>query len=228
MWLVMSDGNQTAPNKYEGPLYRTTGPGFNAQTFTPITSSNYTSVGNLAVTFSDANTGSMTYTVNGVAQTKPIARYIFATAPNCQLGGSAGSTPNYSDLWWRADGTESGWGVNLVHQGDILFATWFTYEAGGTASSPAKGMWLVMSNGNKTGDRRLQRRFAAHHGAESVRQRQSVQPEHGGTNDRRQCDVHIQRREQRHVQLHGQRSQPVQADPAAGLFVAGDDLQVAR
>ena len=37
MWLVMSDGNQTAPNKYEGPLYRTTGPGFNAQTFTPIT-----------------------------------------------------------------------------------------------------------------------------------------------------------------------------------------------
>ena len=151
MWLVMSDGNQTAPNKYEGALYRTTGPGFNAQTFTPITSSNYTSVGNLAVTFSDANTGSMTYTVNGVAQTKPIARYVFATAPNCQLGGSAGSTPNYSDLWWRADGTESGWGVNLVHQGDILFATWFTYEAGGTASSPAKGMWLVMSNGNKTG-----------------------------------------------------------------------------
>ena len=151
MWLVMSDGHQTGAGKYEGTLYRTTGPGFNAQTFTPIAQSNYTLVGNFAVTFSDSNTGSMTYTVNGVSQTKPIARYVFAAGTNCQMGGSAGATPNYSDLWWRAGGTESGWGVNIVHQGDILFATWFTYEAGGTASSPAKGMWLVMSNGNKTG-----------------------------------------------------------------------------
>jgi hypothetical protein len=151
MWLVMSDGHQTTPGKFEGTLYRTIGPGFNASTFTPISSSNYTLVGNFAVTFSDANTGSMTYTVNGVNQTKPIGRYVFVAGTNCQIGGTAGSTPNYTDLWWRADGTESGWGVNIVHQGDILFATWFTYEAGGTASSPAKGMWLVMSSLNKTG-----------------------------------------------------------------------------
>jgi hypothetical protein len=150
MWLVMSDGAQSSPGKFAGTLYRTTGPGFNEQTFTPITSSNYTLVGNLTVTFSDANTGSMTTTVNNVTQTRPIGRFIFALAPNCQIGGAAGTTPNYTDLWWRAGGTEGGWGVNVVHQGDILFATWFTYEAGGTASSPAKGMWLVMSEGDKT------------------------------------------------------------------------------
>jgi hypothetical protein len=34
--------------------------------------------------------------------------------------------------------------VNITHQGDILFATWFTYGADG------KGMWLVMSEGRLT------------------------------------------------------------------------------
>lgn len=149
MWLVMSNGVQTAPGRFQGDVFRTTGPGFNAATFTPITAANYTNVGTLTVTFSDVNTGSMTYTVNGVTQTKPIARYIYAAAPTCTIGGTAGTTPNYGDLWWRSE-AESGWGVNIVHQGDILFATWFTYEAGGNASSPAKGMWLVMSNGSRT------------------------------------------------------------------------------
>ena len=40
-------------------------------------------------------------------------------------------TANYQDLWWNAE--ESGWGINLSHQGDLLFATWFTYGAGGRA-----------------------------------------------------------------------------------------------
>jgi hypothetical protein len=35
--------------------------------------------------------------------------------------------------------------VNVAHQGDILFATWFTYEAGG------RGIWLVMAEGARTG-----------------------------------------------------------------------------
>ncbi|MBC8023896.1 MAG: hypothetical protein H7Y14_12295 [Burkholderiales bacterium] len=151
MWLVMSNGNQTAPGRFQGDLFRTTGPGFSAEPFTPITASNYTNVGSLMVTFSDVNNGSMDYTVNGVTQTKPIARYVYATAPTCTVGGTAGANTNYGDLWWRSE-AESGWGVNIVHQGDILFATWFTYEAGGTASAPAKGLWLVMSNGDKTGN----------------------------------------------------------------------------
>jgi hypothetical protein len=152
MWLVMSNGNRvgsTAPFRFDGDLYRTTGPGFNAANFTAIGPSNYTKVGTLSVSFTDFNNGSMSYTVNGVTQTKPIARYIFSTAPSCWLAETSTISSNYTDLWWRSE-AESGWGVNIVHQGDILFATWFTYEAGGTAASPAKGMWLVMSNGNKT------------------------------------------------------------------------------
>ncbi len=34
---------------------------------------------------------------------------------------------NYQGLWWNAPaGSESGWGINFAHQGDTLFATWFT------------------------------------------------------------------------------------------------------
>ena len=51
----------------------------------------------------------------------------------------------YQGLWWRAPaGSESGWGINVTHQGDIIFATWFTYDTDGS------GLWLVMANGVKT------------------------------------------------------------------------------
>jgi len=39
--------------------------------------------------------------------------------------------PDASDLWWNPN--ESGWGVNLVEQGTVLFATLFVYDANGRA-----------------------------------------------------------------------------------------------
>ena len=50
----------------------------------------------------------------------------------------ANLTPNYQGLWWVSGGAESGWGINLVHQGDQVFATWYTYDASG------KPWWLSM------------------------------------------------------------------------------------
>ncbi len=44
---------------------------------------------------------------------------------------------NYQGIWWNA--SESGWGINLAHQGDTVFASWFTYDTAG------KGWWLVMT-----------------------------------------------------------------------------------
>ncbi len=49
---------------------------------------------------------------------------------------------SYQDLWWNP--SESGWGVNVVQQGDTLFATWFVYGPDGAP------IWYVMSNGQKT------------------------------------------------------------------------------
>jgi hypothetical protein len=51
-------------------------------------------------------------------------------------------------MWWKdPPGSENGWGVNIMHQGDTLFATWFTYDGAG------KPLWFVMSSGARTGDR---------------------------------------------------------------------------
>jgi hypothetical protein len=53
----------------------------------------------------------------------------------------AASAPvNYEGLWWKSPAdSESGWGINLAHQGDVIFATWFTYDATG------KAWWLSMT-----------------------------------------------------------------------------------
>ena len=63
-------------------------------------------------------------------------------APVCAAGGTPGSG-NYQDLWWGGL-AESGWGINITHQGDILFAAWFTYAASG------RGQYIVMSAGRRT------------------------------------------------------------------------------
>jgi hypothetical protein len=146
MWLVMSKGDKIADNTYSGALYRTTGPAFSANPWSP-SQVGLTPVGSATFTFTDGSNGTFAYTVNGTTQSKPITRQIFSSPlPTCVQFPTFAPSTNYSDLWWRAPaGSESGWGVNLQHQGDILFATWFTYDANG------KGLWLVMSKGDKTG-----------------------------------------------------------------------------
>src|SRR5450631_4613435 len=59
---------------------------------------------------------------------------------------TAAAEPNYQGLWWNAPAaSESGWGINFAHQGDVIFATWFTYDLNG------KAWWLTMT-ANKTAD----------------------------------------------------------------------------
>jgi hypothetical protein len=53
---------------------------------------------------------------------------------------------SYEGLWWASPAeSESGWGINLAHQGDVIFATWFTYDGNG------KSWWLTMT-ANKTAE----------------------------------------------------------------------------
>ena len=53
-------------------------------------------------------------------------------------------SPNYGGIWWNSPAnSESGWGLNLAHQGDTIFASWFTYDTSGN------GWWLVATM-NKT------------------------------------------------------------------------------
>jgi hypothetical protein len=141
MWLVMSGGARLGAGSYQGTLYRTTGSPFNA---TPFAGATPSAVGTLRVDFSDHSHGTLTYSVNGTQVTKAITRQVFSAAPTCTWSAfDRGFSDNFQDLWWNP--AESGWGVNVTHQGSTLFATLFTYDAAG------KGLWLVMSNGAATG-----------------------------------------------------------------------------
>jgi len=145
LWLVMSDGVKGTGNSWSGALHRTTAPSFDTISSVNASTATYQLVGNATFTFTDPDNGTFAYTVNGVSQTKPITRYVYSSpVPVCAAGGAAAAKTNYQDIWWRSPaGSESGWGVNLVHQGDILFATWFTY------ASDRRAMWLVASDINK-------------------------------------------------------------------------------
>ena len=149
-WLSMT-ANKAANDTFEGDLYQSTGPSFNATPFDPGLVTR-TRVGSATLAFSDSDTGTLTYVLNGVAQTKSIVRYVFADpVPICSSDalGNPFATTNYQDLW-EADppGSESGWGINLTHQGSIIFATWFTYDLDGaplwlsaTAEMVAEGIY---------------------------------------------------------------------------------------
>ena len=96
-------------------------------------------MGSATLTFADGNNGTFAYTVNGISQTKPITRQVFGVLPTCVWNGPGDLTlaSNYTDMWWVVGGAESGWGINftqqLTQQGDIIFATWFTYDSTGAA-----------------------------------------------------------------------------------------------
>ena len=76
MWYVMSAGEQVAAGRYSGALYRTTGPAFNAVPWTPA---NPVQVGSMSLVFTDGNTGTMTYTIDGVQVVKQIQRQVFSS-----------------------------------------------------------------------------------------------------------------------------------------------------
>ncbi len=135
-WLSMLADRITG-NTYRGPINVDSGPSF--ANF--VGAGKPTQVGTGTLAFSDANNATFDYTVNTTTQSKAIARYDLGTGaqPICAFSATAlnfGAAANYQDLWWAASGAESGWGINFAHQGNTLFATWYTYDVDGTP------MWL--------------------------------------------------------------------------------------
>ncbi|MEP6996749.1 MAG: hypothetical protein ABI900_03820 [Betaproteobacteria bacterium] len=166
-WLVMT-ASKSAPNTYTGTLIQGTGPAFDAVPFPPLGAPGGATVSGLTgtgiITFSDANNGTFAYTLNGISQAKSITRQLlgpgsaavctFAAQPNLAL-----ATANYTDLWWAAPaGLEAGWGINLTQQGNLIFATWFTFDHDhtpmwlvGTASMTSPGVYTATQIARLTG-----------------------------------------------------------------------------
>ncbi len=76
------------------------------------------------------NVGGMGYLSSlSTAQVQAIVSALAPSAP--------ASSRNYTGMWWKP--AESGWGINVNHQGDIVFATLFTYDETGAP------MWVMMT-----------------------------------------------------------------------------------
>jgi hypothetical protein len=142
LWLVMT-ATKTGNGVYAGTLFQLTGPPFDAVPFPPLGSPGGATgivVGTGTITFTGSNDASFAYTVNGISQTKTVVRQAFGTLPTCTYSAQPNfaQATNYQDLWWAVPGgSESGWGINLTHQGDTIFASWFTFDHDRTP------MWLV-------------------------------------------------------------------------------------
>ena len=79
LWLVGSRLERQPNGSFSGPLYRTTGPVFNAS---PWTGAVPVEVGTMTIAFSNGNTGTLTYNVNGVQVVKTITRQLFGAVPS--------------------------------------------------------------------------------------------------------------------------------------------------
>ena len=123
-----------------GDLYTATG--------TPLAqitgSANITAIkaGTGLITVTSSNRLSLAYTVGNVTQTKTsLEPQNFAAAdqiPFCSLQTLTGTNPrasltNYTDHWWGGPNA-SGWGVQISHQGNQVFAGWYSYNPQGTAT----------------------------------------------------------------------------------------------
>ena len=111
-------------------LYEVNGPTFFGGAFDP-SAKQVSAVGSLQLSFTNANAGSMTYTVAGQTRTVAIARQPFPS-------GTTAPPVDFTDLWWNPN--ESGWGVAITHQFNVMFLAWYVYDGAG------KPVWYVASN----------------------------------------------------------------------------------
>lgn len=123
-----------------GDLYTATG--------TPLLqitgSANITAIkaGTGSIKVTSPNRMSLAYTIGAVTQVKTnLEPQNFATAdqiPSCTLQALTGANPraaltNYTDHWWGG-ASASGWGLQISHQGNQVFAGWYSYSPQGTAT----------------------------------------------------------------------------------------------
>ena len=134
--VAVDDGEPDgAQRRITGTLYQTHGPAFNAMPFDP------SAVTRNAPSVPGRSRSATATTVRSPIRSTASSRrrrsraQVFGPLPTCTFGAQPdlAQATNYQDLWWASPaGSESGWGVNFTQQGDIIFATWFTYDVDGT------------------------------------------------------------------------------------------------
>ena len=144
VWLVSSDARHQGLGVYEGRFYHTTGTPFGASQWgAPAVRAGGTFL--LQFLPPDRIMVSLIAGPLGNFSIFLLRKQVYASPPTCVFtAGSREGATNFQDLWWNP--AESGWGLSLAHQGDIVFATLFVYGAAGEPS------WVVGSNVARDGD----------------------------------------------------------------------------
>ena len=126
-WLTMVARKRDA-GTYTGDVYQTNGPSLQSTTFDPHgVASSYLGTGSI---LHEDPTHIRINLYDG--SSRVLAKQQFGPLPTCTFGTvtDLSTLTNYTDLWWNP--SEAGWGINLAHQGDTIFAAWYTYGTDGT------------------------------------------------------------------------------------------------
>lgn len=130
LWLSLAAGAVIqADGSYRGAVYDFTGIPFNQingrQAF-----SAFNIVGDAKITAVTPQKIRFDYTVNNISQSKDLDLLVFGEPTDCASAGNAASDSlNYTDVWSNV--AESGWGVHLTHQKDVIFGVWYTFNSAG-------------------------------------------------------------------------------------------------
>jgi hypothetical protein len=164
-WYVASSlqGSGTA---FTGQLFQTTGPAFSAASFNP-SAVTVTPVGTMTLSFNTDNTGTLTYTVNGVQVTKQIQRQTWSTenlsgnylggltaqGTNCHNGATNGAILIFDLLTVTQSGNSLSMKVNFNNASGTASQCTFTgtYAQNGRLGSVSGGNFnctFGSSNGN--------------------------------------------------------------------------------
>lgn len=113
----------------QGTVYETNGPAFFLVPFNPEAVQRR-EAGLMEIEFASRDSAALTYVIGGHQRRMQIRRQVFAPQPALAT--------NYTDLWWNP--LESGWGLGITQQSNVMFLAWFVYDESGRPS------WYVASN----------------------------------------------------------------------------------
>lgn len=141
LFLILNGASLQPNGTYVGNLLRYSGPAFNASPWLPSQVSS-TQVGTMTLSFPNRESLNLSYTVNGAQVSKGLTRQTFAPPPTCTFNGFDRSyAANVQDIWWNPN--ESGWGLNIIHQGDIIAVGLYNYDTSG------RNVWYLMAPGTR-------------------------------------------------------------------------------
>jgi hypothetical protein len=129
LWLSGLFSKQ-ATGSWTGPVYRSAGTAFDKISGPAASATN--PIGNATLSPNADGTMQFAYTLGTTTQTKKLERFVFGSgAPICtSTTASRANATNYQDIWFNEP--EPGWGMSITHQGNTIFAAWYTYRADGT------------------------------------------------------------------------------------------------